>query len=513
LALKADGTVVAWGAFSPLTSVPAGLSNVIAISAGSSHNLALKSDGTVRAWGSSSLQTNVPAGLSNVVAVAAGLNRSLALKADGAVVTWGSQKPNALSGLSNVTAVAASWSRMEQSGFVVTLMGNGAPVWTVQPVSQAFRAGGTIQLHGRAVGRPPISYQWQRNGVELPGANAATLTLTNVQRTNTGVYRLVAGNALGRIISAPATLSLPYSNTLAAALNATNLIWTGGKTNPLWFAQIQESHDGEAAAQSGPILDNQQSVLQTTVTGPGTLRFWWKVSSEEGFDFLKFYLDNTLSPLASISGETGWEQRTVAIASGTHTLQWVYAKDASVSDGQDAGWVDEVVFAVPAPIITFHPVNQTRDMGGVAAFGVGVSGMGPMTFQWLRSGSELAGATRSALVLTNLTRHDAGNYAVAVINPGGSVTSSNALLVVRVPQLLSGARMLPDGSFEFVSGDADCGGLLPSDMTALEVQASTNLVDWVPVNNPLTLTNGTLRLHDPGTNYSRRFYRVVERQP
>ncbi|HWI58571.1 MAG TPA: hypothetical protein VNZ22_15200, partial [Bacillota bacterium] len=87
------------------------------------------------------------------------------------------------------------------------------------------------------------------------------------------------------------------------------------------------------------------------------------------------------------------------------------------------------------------------------------------------------------------------------------------LLVVRVPQLLSGARMLPDGSFEFVSGDADCGGLLPSDVTALEVQASTNLVDWVPVNNPLTLTNGTLRLHDPGTNYSRRFYRVVERQP
>src|SRR5437667_5582436 len=67
LALKTDGTVVAWGQNSyGAASVPPGLSNVVAISQ-SSHSLALKSDGTVAAWGQNSeAQLAIPAGLSNV---------------------------------------------------------------------------------------------------------------------------------------------------------------------------------------------------------------------------------------------------------------------------------------------------------------------------------------------------------------------------------------------------------------------------------------------------------------
>ena len=75
-------TVAAWGNNdSGQTTVPAGLSNVVAIAAGYYHSLALKTDGTVVAWGYNGYgQTNVPAGLSNVVAIAAGGYHSLALK-------------------------------------------------------------------------------------------------------------------------------------------------------------------------------------------------------------------------------------------------------------------------------------------------------------------------------------------------------------------------------------------------------------------------------------------------
>ena len=60
--------------------VPAGLTNVVAIAGGHSHSLALKSDGTVVAWGStSSGETLVPPGLSNVTSIAAGGVESLAL--------------------------------------------------------------------------------------------------------------------------------------------------------------------------------------------------------------------------------------------------------------------------------------------------------------------------------------------------------------------------------------------------------------------------------------------------
>jgi hypothetical protein len=87
------------------------LSNVVAIAAGNYHDLALKSDGTVVAWGrNDDGQTNVPAGLSRVVAIAAGWYHSLALKSDGTIVAWGRNddgQTNVPEGLSGVVAVAA----------------------------------------------------------------------------------------------------------------------------------------------------------------------------------------------------------------------------------------------------------------------------------------------------------------------------------------------------------------------------------------------------------------------
>jgi alpha-tubulin suppressor-like RCC1 family protein len=82
-------SVAAWGRnIYGETNVPADLTNVVAIAAGSSHNLALKADGTVAAWGFYGL-TNVPLGLTNVVAIACGSFHSLALKSDGTVAAWG----------------------------------------------------------------------------------------------------------------------------------------------------------------------------------------------------------------------------------------------------------------------------------------------------------------------------------------------------------------------------------------------------------------------------------------
>ena len=66
--------------------MPVGLSNAVAIVAAGDRNLALKSDGTVVAWLGVDLATNVPSGLSNVVEISAGNFHNLALKSDGKVV-------------------------------------------------------------------------------------------------------------------------------------------------------------------------------------------------------------------------------------------------------------------------------------------------------------------------------------------------------------------------------------------------------------------------------------------
>ena len=88
------GTVVPWGGGQ--TNMPSGLNDIVAISSSLDHSLALRSDGTVVAWGYGEQgQTNVPAGLSHVISIAAGYYQSLALKNDGTVVGWGSTNDGA----------------------------------------------------------------------------------------------------------------------------------------------------------------------------------------------------------------------------------------------------------------------------------------------------------------------------------------------------------------------------------------------------------------------------------
>ena len=88
-----SGNVTGWGevvAF-PLNAQGATFTR---ISAGNARNVALKSDGTVVAWGQNSLgQCDVPSGLSGVIAIAGGGAHSLALKQDRTVVAWGEGGP------------------------------------------------------------------------------------------------------------------------------------------------------------------------------------------------------------------------------------------------------------------------------------------------------------------------------------------------------------------------------------------------------------------------------------
>ena len=91
MALKADGTVVAWGDnYFGETNVPAGLSNVVSIAAMEifMHWLCMQG-GTVVGWGDNNYgQTNVPGDLTNATAIAAGDSFSMALRDDGTVVVW-----------------------------------------------------------------------------------------------------------------------------------------------------------------------------------------------------------------------------------------------------------------------------------------------------------------------------------------------------------------------------------------------------------------------------------------
>jgi len=150
------------------------------------------------------------------------------------------------------------------------------------------------------------------------------------------------------------------SANFGIALNSTYLTWYTGSNYP-WFVETTYTHDGAHAVQSGPLSDEQQSRIYTTAAGgPGTLTFWWRVSSETNFDFLSFYIDNQLQE--RISGTNSpWINCTYSITNGSHEIKWVYSKDESVSVGVDAGWLDEVTWMPdwhpPAPVVIVSAGN------------------------------------------------------------------------------------------------------------------------------------------------------------
>ena len=144
-----------------------------------------------------------------------------------------------------------------------------------------------------------------------------------------------------RVNLAAAVDALGNEVPLDEALDNTALAWsTSGDAG--WFGQTTVScHDGDAA-KSGSISNDQNSSIETIVTGPGNFSFYWKVSSEKNYDFLMFSIDGV--SYSQMSGEVDWHKVTYEIAPGDHTLMWSYAKDESDSEGSDVGWLDKVVF-------------------------------------------------------------------------------------------------------------------------------------------------------------------------
>lgn len=151
LALKADGTVVSWGWGKP---PPPGLSNVVAISAAGQfgRNLALTGDGHVVDWpvhASGVYDSQVPEGLSNVVAVSAGWNHSLALRSDGTVVGWGHNNTGQATGTINTTFAMGSTGLVSVAGLALS---NVVAIAAAHDFSLALKKDGTIVSWGRSLG-------------------------------------------------------------------------------------------------------------------------------------------------------------------------------------------------------------------------------------------------------------------------------------------------------------------------------------------------------------------------
>ena len=280
-----NGYVVAWGDNTAgQCNVPAGLSNVVDVAAGTYHSLALLQNGTVAAWGDDlEGEIDVPAGLSNVVAIAAGGDPtidgaySLALKKDGTLVVWGDDDATApFQGLTNVIGIAAGADHA-----LAVRTGPRTPVISLEPEDQYQTTNGTVTFNSRAAGLYGVTYLWQTNDVNLPGATNATLIVSNVQPTQLGPYDVIVtdNGGMGSITSSKVSIQLVSTPVIVSETLPTNQI----------------------------VLYQTSVALSVTATAPGVY---------DGFPLsYQWQFDGT-----NISGATSSSYTFTAANSGTYSL-------------------------------------------------------------------------------------------------------------------------------------------------------------------------------------------------
>lgn len=149
--------------------------------------------------------------------------------------------------------------------------------------------------------------------------------------------------------------------------NLLQLGWTTSGTP--WLVTNGVSAAGQWSARSGPMTDNQvsqqgSSLILTTNCSAGNGSFDYRVSSEPIFDYLKFSVDGVEQQ--RWSGEVGWANYVIPLTAGTHTLRWDYVKDASVSAGLDAAFLDNVnlPFGIPINETTPAVLQMVRELDG-----------------------------------------------------------------------------------------------------------------------------------------------------
>ncbi len=289
----------------------------------------------------------------------------------GGIPTW--------SGVSNITISA--WENSDNSGgqvssvFTFTIAAGSGPPVVAQPPGDVSAVRGTLAtLYVGAYGSEPLTYQWQFEGVDVPGATNATLSMSSVQTNRAGNYTVTVNNALGTAQSA-GSLTVLYPPAFVTPLT------------PL------------------SVDPGTGVLLAPAFVGSAPLTYRWQFNGANIYGGTNF----TYSIPSAQSANAGNYRLIITNPYGT-----VSTTAALTVNGP--------------PAIIVPPANRAVSSGVSAVFSVTAGGQAPLSFQWLKDGEPLPGKTDPSLTVTNAGLADVGRYSVAVSNALGVTTSPDAFL-------------------------------------------------------------------------------------
>lgn len=263
-------------------------------------------------------------------------------------------------------------------------------------------------------------------------------------------------------------LSIPFE-TIATAANRTTVL-----TDILNFFQPAKVLAGPQAAT---VVAGSNATFNVTGGGAVALSYQW-------------YFNNV-----KITGATA-SALTVTNSQATNAGSYFVI----ITNAAGAATSAPVALTVQVPpVVTVPPASQLVAQGSNVFFTVVATGTPTLFYQWQFNGSNVVGASTTALSRTNLQPADAGGYAVVVSNVAGKATSAVAQLTVDVPTRIDAGSGLDGQGFRLqFTGTAAFTNV---------VETSTNLTDWSEVTN-LVNSSGTSLWVDPETNLGQKFYRV-----
>lgn len=111
-----------------------------------------------------------------------------------------------------------------------------------------------------------------------------------------------------------------------------------------WIVDSTAANNGTFSARSAIIDHNGTTTLTINVNTMlrDSVSFYYKVSSENNYDFFRFYIDGTQKIKESGTTNSEWKYKKYTLTAGEHILKWEYSKDQSQSSGEDCVRIDDV---------------------------------------------------------------------------------------------------------------------------------------------------------------------------
>jgi len=181
--------------------------------------------------------------------------------------------------------------------------------------------------------------------------------------------------------------------------------------------QQSSTADSPPAISSQPsgqtLLAGQSIQLSVTASGSSPLSYQWLKSGA--------VIAGATAATYSVTGVTTSDSGSYSVVV-SNAYGAVYSSSATVTVAQPA-----------APVITTQPRSVSATSGSTVSFTVEASGTPSPSYQWLKDGAPVAGATTRTLIFLSVSSANSGTYAVAASNSQGTVVSSGATLTVTAP--------------------------------------------------------------------------------